>query len=36
VNFEKGKGSEYYSYFAYGAGCAEVEVDCLTGDHRVI
>jgi xanthine dehydrogenase/oxidase len=25
-----------YSYFAYGAGCSEVEIDCLTGDHRVL
>jgi xanthine dehydrogenase molybdopterin-binding subunit B len=24
-----------YNYFVYGAACAEVEVDCLTGDHQV-
>jgi aldehyde oxidase len=22
-------------YFVYGAACSEVEVDCLTGDHKV-
>lgn len=36
VNFADGRGSEYYSYCVYGVGCAEVEVDCLTGDHRVL
>lgn len=25
-----------YSYLVYGSSCSEVEVDCLTGDHRVI
>ena len=25
-----------YNYFTQGVGCAEVEIDCLTGDHRVI
>lgn len=25
-----------YSYMVYGSSCSEVEVDCLTGDHRVI
>ena len=24
-----------YLYFTYGASCSEVEVDCLTGDHKV-
>jgi xanthine dehydrogenase/oxidase len=24
-----------YNYFVYGTACAEVEVDCLTGDHQV-
>lgn len=24
-----------FSYFCYGAACAEVEIDCLTGDHQV-
>ncbi|XP_072912174.1 xanthine dehydrogenase/oxidase isoform X2 [Hemitrygon akajei] len=23
-----------YSYFSYGVACSEVEVDCLTGDHK--
>uniref|UniRef100_A0A914HVF7 Dolichyl-diphosphooligosaccharide--protein glycosyltransferase subunit 2 n=1 Tax=Globodera rostochiensis TaxID=31243 RepID=A0A914HVF7_GLORO len=36
VDFTEGRGAEYYSYCVYGVGCAEVEVDCLTGDHRVI
>ncbi|XP_055300085.1 xanthine dehydrogenase isoform X3 [Sitodiplosis mosellana] len=25
-----------FNYFTYGAACAEVEIDCLTGDHQVI
>lgn len=25
-----------YNYFTYGAGCSEVEIDCLTGEHQVI
>ncbi|XP_059170556.1 xanthine dehydrogenase/oxidase-like [Physella acuta] len=25
-----------FSYFCYGAACAEVEIDCLTGDHQVL
>jgi xanthine dehydrogenase/oxidase len=25
-----------YNYFTQGVGCAEVEVDCLTGDHKVL
>ena len=24
-----------FSYFTYGAASAEVEIDCLTGDHQV-
>ena len=24
-----------FNYFCFGAGCSEVEVDCLTGDHQV-
>ncbi|XP_014226482.1 xanthine dehydrogenase [Trichogramma pretiosum] len=25
-----------FNYFTYGASCAEVEIDCLTGDHQVL
>ena len=25
-----------FNYFTQGVGCAEVEIDCLTGDHKVI
>lgn len=25
-----------FAYFTWGAACAEVEIDCLTGDHRVL
>lgn len=25
-----------FNYFTYGTACAEVEIDCLTGDHQVI
>ncbi|XP_069682967.1 xanthine dehydrogenase-like [Periplaneta americana] len=25
-----------YNYFTYGAACSEVEIDCLTGDHKVL
>nr|KAG5686897.1 hypothetical protein BaRGS_012445 [Batillaria attramentaria] len=25
-----------FAYFTYGAACAEVEIDCLTGDHKVL
>ncbi|KAJ8673550.1 hypothetical protein QAD02_004812 [Eretmocerus hayati] len=25
-----------FNYFTYGAACAEVEIDCLTGDHQVL
>lgn len=24
-----------FNYFTYGVACTEVEIDCLTGDHRV-
>jgi hypothetical protein len=24
-----------FKYFTYGAACSEVEIDCLTGDHKV-
>ncbi|XP_070580968.1 xanthine dehydrogenase/oxidase-like [Ptychodera flava] len=29
------KNSKTQYYFSYGAGCCEVEVDCLTGDHQL-
>ncbi|XP_077292706.1 xanthine dehydrogenase-like isoform X2 [Arctopsyche grandis] len=25
-----------YNYYTYGVGCSEVEINCLTGDHRVL
>ncbi|XP_015770301.1 PREDICTED: xanthine dehydrogenase/oxidase-like [Acropora digitifera] len=25
-----------FNYFCFGAGCSEVEIDCLTGDHQVL
>ena len=35
MNWESGNGN-LYNYFAYGASCSEVEVDCLTGDFTVL
>ena len=35
MNWETGKGTPVF-YFAYGASCSEVEIDCLTGDHTVL
>uniref|UniRef100_A0A3B4ULP1 Aldehyde oxidase 5 n=1 Tax=Seriola dumerili TaxID=41447 RepID=A0A3B4ULP1_SERDU len=35
VDWEKGEGQAYY-YFTFGACCSEVEIDCLTGDHKNI
>mmetsp|Transcript_2561 Transcript_2561/g.9741 ORF Transcript_2561/g.9741 Transcript_2561/m.9741 type:complete len:1382 (-) Transcript_2561:564-4709(-) len=35
MDWEKGRGSPF-TYFTYGTACAEVEIDCLTGDHQVI
>nr|XP_033794956.1 xanthine dehydrogenase/oxidase [Geotrypetes seraphini] len=32
-SFEKNEGSPY-SYYSYGVACSEVEIDCLTGDHK--
>ncbi|XP_061480984.1 xanthine dehydrogenase/oxidase [Rhineura floridana] len=32
-DFEKNEGKPF-CYFAYGVACSEVEVDCLTGDHK--
>ncbi|KAJ8247098.1 hypothetical protein GJAV_G00258700 [Gymnothorax javanicus] len=35
VDWEKSEGKAFY-YFTYGACCSEVEIDCLTGDHKNI
>uniref|UniRef100_A0A672N523 Aldehyde oxidase 3-like n=1 Tax=Sinocyclocheilus grahami TaxID=75366 RepID=A0A672N523_SINGR len=35
VDWEKSEGNAYY-YFTFGACCSEVEIDCLTGDHKNI
>ncbi|XP_040828095.1 aldehyde oxidase 4 [Ochotona curzoniae] len=35
MDWEKEEG-EAYPYFVYGASCAEVEVDCLTGAHKLL
>ncbi|XP_069464776.1 xanthine dehydrogenase/oxidase-like [Ambystoma mexicanum] len=32
-NFETGQGKPF-NYFTYGVACSEVEIDCLTGDHK--
>lgn len=34
MDWEKGEGNAY-PYYVYGAACSEVEVDCLTGAHKV-
>ncbi|KAL2774902.1 aldehyde oxidase [Daubentonia madagascariensis] len=33
MNWEKGEGHPF-EYSVYGAACSEVEIDCLTGDHK--
>lgn len=33
---ENQKRGHPFNYFTQGAACTEVEVDCLTGDHRVL
>ncbi|XP_062435402.1 aldehyde oxidase-like isoform X3 [Rhea pennata] len=33
MDWEKGEGQPF-TYFLYGAACSEVEIDCLTGDHK--
>ncbi|NXU77916.1 AOXA oxidase, partial [Oreotrochilus melanogaster] len=33
MDWEKGEGKPF-SYFLYGASCSEVEINCLTGDHK--
>lgn len=35
INWEKGEGHPF-EYFVFGAACSEVEIDCLTGDHKTI
>lgn len=35
MNWETGEGHPF-EYFVYGAACSEVEIDCLTGDHKNI
>uniref|UniRef100_A0A673L1Q2 Aldehyde oxidase 3-like n=1 Tax=Sinocyclocheilus rhinocerous TaxID=307959 RepID=A0A673L1Q2_9TELE len=35
VDWEKSEGNAYY-YFTFGACCSEVEIVCLTGDHKNI
>ncbi|KAL0831376.1 hypothetical protein ABMA28_002200 [Loxostege sticticalis] len=34
-DFETNTGNPF-NYFVYGVACSEVEIDCLSGDHRVI
>lgn len=33
-DFSKNEGKPFH-YFSYGVSCSEVEIDCLTGDHKV-
>lgn len=35
MDWEKGEGQPF-TYFIYGAACSEVEINCLTGGHKVI
>jgi xanthine dehydrogenase/oxidase len=35
MDWTKGEGCPF-SYFTYGVACSEVEVDLLTGDHRIL
>lgn len=35
MDWEKGEGQPF-TYCLYGAACSEVEINCLTGDHKVI
>ncbi|XP_044097196.1 aldehyde oxidase 4-like isoform X2 [Neovison vison] len=35
MDWEKEKG-EPFAYYVYGAACSEVEVDCLTGAHKLL
>lgn len=34
MNWETGEGHPF-EYFVFGAACSEVEIDCLTGAHKV-
>ncbi|MEJ1271923.1 xanthine dehydrogenase [Cricetulus griseus] len=34
MDWEKGEG-DIYPYFVFGAACSEVEIDCLTGAHKI-
>uniref|UniRef100_A0A8C6XX60 Aldehyde oxidase 1 n=1 Tax=Naja naja TaxID=35670 RepID=A0A8C6XX60_NAJNA len=34
MDWEKGEGHAF-PYFIFAASCSEVEIDCLTGDHKV-
>lgn len=34
MDWEKGEGHAF-PYFVFAASCSEVEIDCLTGDHKV-
>ncbi|XP_020282076.1 xanthine dehydrogenase [Pseudomyrmex gracilis] len=34
-SFETNTGKAF-NYFTYGVACTEVEIDCLTGDHKVL
>ncbi|PAV81283.1 hypothetical protein WR25_02114 isoform B [Diploscapter pachys] len=36
VDYNTGKGEGLYAYCVYGTACCEVEVDCLSGDHRLL
>ncbi|CAJ0933287.1 unnamed protein product, partial [Mesorhabditis belari] len=36
INFETGKGGKHFAYCVYGTACCVAEVDCLTGDHRLL
>uniref|UniRef100_A0A2K6CJJ7 FAD-binding PCMH-type domain-containing protein n=1 Tax=Macaca nemestrina TaxID=9545 RepID=A0A2K6CJJ7_MACNE len=35
MDWEKGEGNAY-PYYVYGAACSEVEVNCLTGAHKLL
>ncbi|XP_072468932.1 aldehyde oxidase 4-like isoform X1 [Notamacropus eugenii] len=35
MDWEKEEGNPY-PYFVYGAACSEVEIDCLTGAHKLL